>query len=88
MKLANIINGSVSHNDREAFCHPRENSSRESEIRNLNNENEIPRYDSLLQSMGIFFNEINMKHSQEMDKGTLSLERPMTIKILVRRQTG
>ena len=52
-ELDNTINGSVGHKYTEAFPHPRRNSSQENEIKNINNENEIPRQDKLLESMKI-----------------------------------
>ena len=54
-KLAKIINGSASHNDIEAFSHPRGNSSQETEIRDINNEDEVTWHDRF--SRNGLFNE-------------------------------
>ena len=66
-ELADIINGSASHNDTEAFSHPTGNSSHENEIRDTNNENNVTRHNRLLASMEIFSTEMNVRRSQETE---------------------
>ena len=66
-ELVNPINASTSRNDTEASSTNRGNSSQENEIRDFSVENEFHRRDKFAESMETFSNEMNTRHSQEMD---------------------
>ena len=66
-ELATTNCGSASRNDTEASFNKMRNSSQESEIRDYNTENVIPRMDLFADSMETFSKGINMSLSQEID---------------------
>ena len=53
-ELANTINGSICHNDLQSDSHTRGNPSSEIEIRYFSHVDELPRHDTILDSMQTF----------------------------------